>query len=106
MGQKPSEPEKVQKVPHFEFSGTILSLNARHMQQLPGLTNVFFLTASGNEITGTKTYTLGQLMYFEAKQPDDTAQSGNHRIYVKSCFMSASQDSSSNPKYTVIDNHG
>lgn len=63
-------------------------------------------TASGNEITGAKSYTLGQPMYFEAKQPDGTARSGDQRIYFKKCFITASQDSNSNPKYAVIDNHG
>ncbi|XP_040001668.1 zona pellucida sperm-binding protein 3 [Xiphias gladius] len=62
--------------------------------------------ASGNEITGAKTYTLGQPMYFEAKQPDSTASSGDQRIYINKCFMTAYQDPNSNPKYTVIDNQG
>ncbi|XP_070781317.1 zona pellucida sperm-binding protein 3 [Enoplosus armatus] len=62
--------------------------------------------ASGNEITGAKTYTLGQPMYFEAKRPDSTARSGDQRMYVNKCFMTASQDANSNPKYTVIDNQG
>ncbi|XP_073329199.1 zona pellucida sperm-binding protein 3 [Pagrus major] len=59
--------------------------------------------ASGNEITGTKTYTLGQPMYFQAKGADT---SGGQRMYINKCFMTASQDSTSNPKYTIIDNQG
>ncbi|XP_010732496.2 zona pellucida sperm-binding protein 3 [Larimichthys crocea] len=62
--------------------------------------------ASGIEVTGTKTFTLGQPMYFEAKKPDGTAQSGLQRLYINKCFMTASQDSNANPKYTVIDNQG
>ncbi|XP_034543600.1 zona pellucida sperm-binding protein 3 [Notolabrus celidotus] len=62
--------------------------------------------ASGNEITGAKTYTLGQPMFFEAKRPGGTAKSADQRIYVKKCFMTAAKDPNSNPKYTVIDNHG
>ncbi|KAM8771514.1 zona pellucida sperm-binding protein 3 [Acanthopagrus schlegelii] len=61
------------------------------------------LDASGNEITGSKTYTLGQPMYFQAKGQDS---SGSQRMYINKCFMTASQDSTSNPKYTVIDNQG
>lgn len=45
-------------------------------------------------------------MYFEAKQPDVTAKAGDKRIYINKCFMTASQDYNSNPKYTVIDNQG
>ncbi|XP_044202142.1 zona pellucida sperm-binding protein 3 [Thunnus albacares] len=69
----------------------------------------FMLTsqdASGNEITGAKTYTLGQLMYFEAKRPDNTASSGDQRMYINKCFMTASQDPNSSPKYAIIDNQG
>ncbi|XP_071359531.1 zona pellucida sperm-binding protein 3 [Trachinotus anak] len=62
--------------------------------------------ASGNEITGAKTYTLGQPMYFEAKQPENTARSGDQRLYINKCFMTAYQDPYSTPKYTVIDNQG
>ncbi|XP_038570675.1 zona pellucida sperm-binding protein 3-like [Micropterus salmoides] len=62
--------------------------------------------ASGNEITGTKTFTLGEPMYFEATQPDRTAQLGGQRIYIDKCFVTASRDPNSNPRYTVIDNQG
>ncbi|CAJ1052664.1 zona pellucida sperm-binding protein 3 [Xyrichtys novacula] len=62
--------------------------------------------ASGNEITGAKTYTLGQPMYFEAKKPSGREKSGDQRIYVKKCFMTAAKDPNSSPKYTVIDNQG
>ncbi|XP_041789519.1 zona pellucida sperm-binding protein 3 [Chelmon rostratus] len=61
--------------------------------------------ASGNEITGAKAYILGQPMYFEAKQPEGTAKS-SQRLYIHKCFITASKDSNSNPKYTVIDNQG
>lgn len=63
-----------------------------------------FVPASGNEITGAKTYTLGQPMYFEAKQPGNSAS--DKRIYINKCFMTASQDPDSSPKYTVIENQG
>uniref|UniRef100_A0A8C4IEI3 Zona pellucida glycoprotein 3c n=1 Tax=Dicentrarchus labrax TaxID=13489 RepID=A0A8C4IEI3_DICLA len=62
--------------------------------------------ASGNEIVGAKTYTLGQPMYFEVKQAKSTAGFGAQRVYINKCFMTASQDPNSNPKYTVIDNQG
>ncbi|TKS69128.1 Zona pellucida sperm-binding protein 3 [Collichthys lucidus] len=62
--------------------------------------------ASGIEVTGTKTFTLGQPMYFEAKKPDGTAQSGLQRLYINKCFMTAAQDYNTNPKYIVIDNQG
>ncbi|XP_074485182.1 zona pellucida sperm-binding protein 3 [Sebastes fasciatus] len=62
--------------------------------------------ASGYDITGPKTYTLGQPMYFEAKRANRTASSGDKRIYINKCFMTASQNPSSDPKYTVIDNQG
>lgn len=78
------------------------------MQQLSSsVTDILhFSTASGNEITGARTYTLGQPMYFEAKHPDGTAKPGEQRIYINKCFMTASQNPSSNPKYTVIENKG
>nr|XP_019939325.1 PREDICTED: zona pellucida sperm-binding protein 3-like [Paralichthys olivaceus] len=62
--------------------------------------------ASGNELTGSKTYTLGQPMFFEAKKADATATSGDPRMYINKCFMTANQYPDSNPKYTVIDNQG
>uniref|UniRef100_UPI0037E88625 zona pellucida sperm-binding protein 3 n=1 Tax=Semicossyphus pulcher TaxID=241346 RepID=UPI0037E88625 len=61
--------------------------------------------ASGNEIAGAKTYTLGQPMYFEAKRSTSTANA-DQRVYVNKCFMTASKDPNSNPKYAVIDNQG
>lgn len=65
-----------------------------------------FSTASGNEITDATMNTLGQPMYFEAKQPDGTTKSEDQRIYINKCFITASRDPSSNPRYTVIDNKG
>ncbi|XP_044047435.1 zona pellucida sperm-binding protein 3 [Siniperca chuatsi] len=62
--------------------------------------------ASGKEITGTKTYTLGQPMYFEAKRCGHLSGSGDQRLYIHKCFMTASKNPNSYPKYTVIDNHG
>ncbi|XP_074539952.1 zona pellucida sperm-binding protein 3 [Halichoeres trimaculatus] len=62
--------------------------------------------ASGNEITGSKSYNLGDPMFFEAKRASGTAKSGAQRIYVNKCFMTAASDPNSNPKYTVIDNQG
>ncbi|XP_018520151.1 zona pellucida sperm-binding protein 3 isoform X2 [Lates calcarifer] len=62
--------------------------------------------ASGNEITGSKTYTLGQPMYFEAKRSDKTSKSGDQRMYINKCFMTASENPNSNLKYTVIDKYG
>ncbi|XP_058495580.1 zona pellucida sperm-binding protein 3 [Solea solea] len=64
------------------------------------------LDALGNEITGTKTYTLGQLMYFMVKTPDPTAKSGNTRIYVNKCFMTPTQNPSSSTRHIVISNQG
>ncbi|XP_041640666.1 zona pellucida sperm-binding protein 3 [Cheilinus undulatus] len=62
--------------------------------------------ASGNEIVGAKTYTLGQPMYFETKKSSGAAKSGDQRMYVNKCFMTASKNPDSNTKYTVIDNQG
>lgn len=44
-------------------------------------------------------------MYFEAKAPPNT-ESSDKRMYVNKCFMTASRDPNSEPKYTVIDNQG
>ncbi|XP_030582276.1 zona pellucida sperm-binding protein 3 [Archocentrus centrarchus] len=64
------------------------------------------IDASGNNITGTKTYALGQPMYFEASVLYNTASSRNKRLYINKCFMTPSSDPDSNPKYTVVDNQG
>ncbi|XP_005925069.1 zona pellucida sperm-binding protein 3 [Haplochromis burtoni] len=62
--------------------------------------------ASGNNVTGTKIYTLGQSMYFEASVLYHTASSRNKRLYINKCFMTPSSNPDSNPKYTVVDNNG
>ncbi|XP_026025864.1 zona pellucida sperm-binding protein 3 [Astatotilapia calliptera] len=62
--------------------------------------------ASGNNVTGTKIYTLGQSMYFEASVLYTTASSRNKRLYINKCFMTPSSNPDSNPKYTVVDNNG
>ncbi|XP_056136430.1 zona pellucida sperm-binding protein 3 [Lampris incognitus] len=63
--------------------------------------------ASGQEITGSKMYTLGQPMYFEAKLSYTAAQtSGDPRVYVNKCFVTATSDPNSAQKYAVIDNQG
>nr|XP_057914522.1 zona pellucida sperm-binding protein 3 [Doryrhamphus excisus] len=67
----------------------------------------FILTpqdASGNEIVGDKSFILGQPMYFEVKLSGNTAT--HQRLYINKCFMTVSQDPTSEPKYTVIDNQG
>ncbi|KAG7223844.1 hypothetical protein INR49_026527, partial [Caranx melampygus] len=61
---------------------------------------------SGNEITGEKSYILGQPMCFDAKLLDKAAGSENQRIYINKCFMTAYQDPNSSPKYSVLDNQG
>ncbi|KAK5926949.1 hypothetical protein CgunFtcFv8_022482 [Champsocephalus gunnari] len=46
-------------------------------------------------------------MYFEAKKPEHAAApTGAMRMYINTCFITASQDYTSTPKYTVIDNFG
>lgn len=62
--------------------------------------------ASGNNITGTKTYGLGQSMHFEASVLYKTESSGNKRLYINKCFMTPSSDPDSNLKYTIVDNQG
>ncbi|XP_034457220.1 zona pellucida sperm-binding protein 3 [Hippoglossus hippoglossus] len=62
--------------------------------------------ASGNELTGSKTYTLGQPMFFEAKKANDAGTSGAQWMYINKCFMTADQSPNSNPKYTIIENQG
>ncbi|XP_024914509.1 zona pellucida sperm-binding protein 3 [Cynoglossus semilaevis] len=64
------------------------------------------LDASGNVITAPQTYTLGQAMYFMAKKANDTGSSENRRMYINKCFMTASQNPNSSPKYVVINNQG
>ncbi|KAM7393788.1 hypothetical protein PAMP_020635 [Pampus punctatissimus] len=63
------------------------------------------IDASGKEITGVKTYDLGQTMYFEAKQTNPSPP-GNKRLYIHKCFMTASPDSSSKSQYVIIDKQG
>ncbi|XP_017272410.2 zona pellucida sperm-binding protein 3 isoform X2 [Kryptolebias marmoratus] len=58
---------------------------------------------SGKLITSRKIYNLGDPMYFEASGPDKT---GEKRIYMNKCYVTASQDPYSHPQYTVIDNKG
>lgn len=85
---------------------------AKHMQQpdlfLPFIVLCHFhpTKASGNNVTGTKIYTLGQSMYFEASVLYTTASSRNKRLYINKCFMTPSSNPDSNPKYTVVDNNG
>ncbi|XP_034044631.1 zona pellucida sperm-binding protein 3 [Thalassophryne amazonica] len=63
--------------------------------------------ASGTEVTGPKVYTLGEAMCFVAKLSDAASHnSGHQRLYINTCFMTASQSPESSPKYTVIDNEG
>ncbi|KAI9533841.1 hypothetical protein NQZ68_018209 [Dissostichus eleginoides] len=64
--------------------------------------------ASGNDITVTKSLLyIRKQMYFEAKKPEHAAApTGAMRMYINKCFMTASQDYTSTPKYTVIDNFG
>ncbi|XP_033479692.1 zona pellucida sperm-binding protein 3 [Epinephelus lanceolatus] len=77
----------------------------KKLQQKSG----FVLThqdASGNDIPGSKTYTLGHPMYFEARQPSSSAMSGEQRLYINKCFMTASADPNSSPKHALIDDYG
>ncbi|XP_053275483.1 zona pellucida sperm-binding protein 3 [Pleuronectes platessa] len=62
--------------------------------------------ALGNALSGSKTYILGQLMFFEAKTAEATTKSGDQRMYINECFMTADQSPNSQPKYTVIANRG
>nr|XP_020451803.1 zona pellucida sperm-binding protein 3-like isoform X2 [Monopterus albus] len=62
--------------------------------------------ASGNEITGSETYTLGQPVYFGVKELNYTGSSEDRRMYITKCFVTHSRDPSAYPKYVVIDNHG
>ncbi|XP_034717480.1 zona pellucida sperm-binding protein 3 [Etheostoma cragini] len=61
-----------------------------------------FQNALGFDVTGAQSYNLGETMYFQAKQ---LSNSGN-RIYINKCFMTASRNPTSSPKYMVIDNYG
>ncbi|XP_041838382.1 zona pellucida sperm-binding protein 3 [Melanotaenia boesemani] len=62
--------------------------------------------ASGNEISGFISYSLGHPMYFEASGPDRSTSSGDKRMYINNCFVTASKDPYSHPNYTVIANQG
>lgn len=57
----------------------------------------------GNEMTS---YTLNQLMQFEAANPSMISGPGNQRIYIDECFVTASLDPNSPLQYKVIDNYG
>uniref|UniRef100_A0A3P8TQN9 ZP domain-containing protein n=1 Tax=Amphiprion percula TaxID=161767 RepID=A0A3P8TQN9_AMPPE len=64
------------------------------------------LQSSGKDITGIKSYILGQLMFFQASGAVSTPSSGKERLYINKCFVTTSQDPNSHVKYTVIDNYG
>lgn len=53
-----------------------------------------------------KSYTLGDLMHFEAENPTMSSGPGSQRLYIDECFMTASSDPDSMPKYTIIENYG
>ncbi|XP_037546191.1 zona pellucida sperm-binding protein 3 [Nematolebias whitei] len=59
--------------------------------------------AGVRSITSRKIYNLGDPMHFEVNGHDKT---GKKRIYINKCFVTASQDPYSHPRYTVIDNKG
>ncbi|MED6285123.1 hypothetical protein CHARACLAT_026114 [Characodon lateralis] len=63
------------------------------------------LDASGNKIVGQKMYNLGDPMHFEASGNDRTNYE-EKRMYITKCFVTASQDPYSHPRYTVINNQG
>lgn len=63
-------------------------------------------SVKGDEITNAQTYAMGAPIYFEAKQSEKTGDSGDQRIYINKCFMTASPNPNSSPKYAVIDNQG
>lgn len=52
------------------------------------------------------TFTMGQLMQFEAANPSMLPGPGNQRLYIDKCVMTASQGLNSTLNYTVIDNYG
>uniref|UniRef100_A0A673CES8 ZP domain-containing protein n=1 Tax=Sphaeramia orbicularis TaxID=375764 RepID=A0A673CES8_9TELE len=54
--------------------------------------------ASGDKLTGSKVYTLGQTMYFAARRADSIAVSDDERIYINKCSVTTSQDPNSSPK--------
>ncbi|XP_056441735.1 zona pellucida sperm-binding protein 3 [Gadus chalcogrammus] len=60
--------------------------------------------SSGQELMGPQTYNLGDTIYFEASLVDGLDP--DQRLYVNKCYMTASEDSSSNPQYVVIDKLG
>lgn len=67
---------------------------------------VLSVSETGNEIAGSKTYAMGDFMYFEAKQRHNRGSSANQRIYIDKCFVTASPRPDSSPTYALIDNHG
>ncbi|XP_053532005.1 zona pellucida sperm-binding protein 3 isoform X2 [Ictalurus punctatus] len=50
-----------------------------------------------------QTYMIGQPMYFEAITPHGHA---GMRLYLSKCYITASQNPDTTPKYTVMDNYG
>ncbi|XP_075894544.1 zona pellucida sperm-binding protein 3-like [Nelusetta ayraudi] len=57
----------------------------------------------GNEMTS---YTLNQLMQFEAANPSMSSGPGNQRLYIDECYVTPSSDPNSPLQYKVIDNYG
>lgn len=63
-------------------------------------------TENGNEIKGNDTVPLGKTLTFEAKRAPGTGVPEKSRMYIDKCFLTTSQDPSSEPKYYVIDKGG
>ncbi|XP_029949284.1 zona pellucida sperm-binding protein 3 [Salarias fasciatus] len=77
-------------------------------RQLPSR-STFVLTPqdeSGNNIMGSRTFVLGQPMFFQAGGPSSMTSAGQKRVYIQKCHITISQNPNASPSYTVIDNQG
>ncbi|KAG9262423.1 zona pellucida sperm-binding protein 3-like [Astyanax mexicanus] len=58
----------------------------------------------GDVLLPVRSYSIGEPMYFEVKAHSrDTA---GRRVYLNKCYISASEDLTATPTYTVLDNYG
>ncbi|XP_059902568.1 zona pellucida sperm-binding protein 3 [Gadus macrocephalus] len=85
--------------PHLR-GGTI----SKSLTFVAGSRRLIVKDSSGHELMGPQTYNLRDTIYFEASLVDGLDP--DQRLYVNKCYMTASEDSSSNPQYVVIDKLG
>ncbi|XP_032398951.1 zona pellucida sperm-binding protein 3 [Etheostoma spectabile] len=93
---------KVGFYPKLQGGEIFKSLESHKSLNSKTIFTLTFQNALGFDVTGAQSFNLGETMYFQAKP---LSASGN-RIYINKCFMTASRNPTSSPKYTVVDNYG